>query len=315
MPDAGLQAQRPAILRTVSNPEAVDAMPFPLTFALLALAIVLAWAPPLRLGDRRAPAWTLAFAAACAAGAVASPSVLAPPALAALAVLAALAWAGAAAPRHRCVLSALAALLALAMSLHLLPGFHPVLLFQDVKLTPDAAPFTLGLGFDKAAAGLLLLAAFAPRATTWRQFASQWPTIAAAAVATAVVSIGIALAAGYVRFAPKWPDAAPAFLVANLLFTCVAEEAFFRGLIQERLMRLAETRRQPAWNWIAIAVSTGLFGLAHAGGGATWLLVATVAGLGYALVYARTRTIEGAILVHFAVNAAHFLAFTYPRLA
>jgi len=118
-----------------------------------------------------------------------------------------------------------------------------------------------------------------------------------------------------VRLEPKWSDAALAFLVANLLFTCVAEEAFFRGLIQERLMRLAETRRQPAWNWIAIAVSTLLFGLAHAGGGATWLLVATIAGLGYALVYARTRSIEGAILVHFAVNAAHFIGFTYPRLA
>jgi membrane protease YdiL (CAAX protease family) len=186
---------------------------------------------------------------------------------------------------------------------------------RDLRLTPDAAPSTLGLGFDKAAAGLLLLAAFSTRATSWRQAVLQLPAVAAVAVATAAVSIGVALAAGYVRFAPKWPEVAPTFLLANLLFTCVAEEAFFRGLIQERLMRLAETRRQPAWNGIAIAVSTVLFGLAHAGGGATWLLVATLAGLGYAVAYARTRTIEGAILVHFAVNAAHFVAFTYPRLA
>ena len=148
-----------------------------------------------------------------------------------------------------------------------------------------------------------------------RRLRSRPPGGFPAAVATAAVSIGIALAAGYVRFEPKWPGAAPAFLVANLLFTCVAEEAFFRGLVQERLMRLAESRRQPAWNAIAIAVSTLLFGLAHAAGGATWMLVATVAGLGYSLVYARTRTIEGAILVHFLVNAAHFLGFTYPRLA
>jgi len=170
------------------------------------------------------------------------------------------------------------------------------------------------LNFDKAAAGVVLLGAFCARTTSWRQFGSQLPTIALAAVVTGLVSIGIALAAGYVRFAPKWPDAAPAFLLANLLFTCVAEETFFRGLIQERLMRLAETRRQPAWNWVAITLSTVLFGLAHAGGGTTWLLVATLAGLGYAAVYARTRTIEGAILVHFVVNAAHFLGFTYPRL-
>jgi len=290
-------------------------MNFPLPFLLLALAIALVWVPPLRLAHRRVPPWTLAFGAACIAGALAPSLVLAPAALAELALLAALAWGGAAAPAWRGALSALAAVLALALSLHLLPGFHPAVLFHDVRLTPDAAPFALALGFDKAAAGLLLLAAFSTRVTSWRQFASQLPAIVAAALATSVVAIGIALAAGYVRFEPKWGEAGPAFLVANLLFTCVAEEAFFRGLIQERLMRLAETRRQPAWTWIAIALSTLLFGLAHAGGGATWMAVATVAGLGYSAIYARTRTIEGAILVHLAVNAAHFLAFTYPRLA
>ncbi|MBW8757226.1 MAG: CPBP family intramembrane metalloprotease [Burkholderiales bacterium] len=296
-------------------PPGVPPMTFPLPFVLLALAIALVWAPSLRVGTRRLSPWTFAFGAACIAGALVAPPVLSPPALAALALLAALAWGGVAAPRWRCAITVLAALLALALSLHLLPGFHPAWLFRDVHLTADAAPFGLALGFDKAAAGLLLLAAFSVRVTTWRQLAAQLPTIAAAALATAAVSIGIALAAGYVRFAPKWSEAAPAFLLANLFFTCVAEEAFFRGLIQERLMRLAEARRQPAWNWIALAVSTVLFGLAHAGGGATWLLVATVAGLGYSLVYARTRTIEGVILVHFLVNAAHFLLFTYPRLA
>ena len=290
-------------------------MHFPLSFTLLALAIALAGVPTSRIGNRQLSPWTLAFAAACAAGALAAPRVLDPSALVALAVLAALAWGGVAAPRWRCTITALAAVLALAMSLHLLPGFRPAVLFHDLHLTPDAAPFALALSFDKGAAGLLLFVAFCLRATSWRQFASQAPAIAVAILVTAAVSIGVALAAGYVRFEPKWPAAAPAFLVANLLFTCVAEEAFFRGLIQERLMRLAEARRQPAWRWIAIAVSTVLFGLAHAGGGATWMLVATVAGLGYAATYARTRTIEGAILVHFAVNAAHFLGFTYPRLA
>jgi uncharacterized protein len=290
-------------------------MNFPLPFLLLALAIALVWVPSLPVGDRRLAPWTLAFGGACIAGALAPSPVLAPTALAELALLAALARGGATAPRWRGTLAALAAALALALSLHLLPGFHPAVLFHDVHLTLDAAPFALALSFDKAAAGLLLLAAFSVRVTSWRQFASQLPAISLAVLATSIVSIGIALAAGYVRFEPKWVEASPAFLVANLLFTCVAEEAFFRGLIQERLMRLAETRRQPAWTWIAIAVSTMLFGLAHAGGGATWMAVATVAGLGYAAIYARTRTIEGAILVHFAVNAAHFLAFTYPRLA
>ena len=291
-------------------------MNFPLSFILLALAIALVWAPSLRRGNGSLPPWTLAFVAACVAGALApSPPVLTPAALAALAMLSALAWAGVSAPRWRCTFTVLAALFALAMSLHRLPGFHAVVLFHDLRLTPDAAPFALGLGFDKAAAGLVLLAAFAVRATSWRQLASQAQAIGLAIVATAAGAIGVALVTGYVRFEPKWPAAAPAFLAANLLFTCIAEEAFFRGLIQERLMRLADARGRPAWRWVAIAVSTLLFGLAHAGGGGAWMLVATIAGFGYAAVYARTRTIEAPILVHFAVNAVHFLGFTYPALA
>ena len=290
-------------------------MNFPLPFVLLALAIVLVWAPAANLGNVRLPPWTLAFAAACVAGALATPRAMEAPALAALALLAALAWSGTAAPRRRGTFVALAAVLALAISLHVLPGFHAPVLFSGVRLTPDAAPFVLALNFDKGAAGLLLQAAFCARARSWRQFASQWPTIALAAVATAAISIGVALAAGYVRFEPKWDDAAPAFLLANLFFTCVAEEAFSRGVIQEGLMRLADRRGHPAWTWAAIAVSTLLFGLAHAGGGALWMLVATIAGLGYALIYAKTRTIEGAIVVHFLVNAIHFVGFTYPALA
>jgi membrane protease YdiL (CAAX protease family) len=58
-----------------------------------------------------------------------------------------------------------------------------------------------------------------------------------------------------------------------------------------------------------------LFGLAHWGGGARYAMLASVAGLGYALVYARVRRVEASILVHFAVNAVHFVGFTYPALA
>ena len=288
-------------------------LPLPLTFDLLALAILAAWLPALRLGEYRVPPWTALLVLAVIAGA--GVRVLAWPALGALAALCTFAWAGHAAPRRRPLYVTLAALLALAMSLHWMRGFHNPVQFAGVRLTPDAAPLTQYLNFDKGAAGLVLLAAFGARSMSVREFVRQWPTILAAALATAALAIGLALALGYVRFEPKLPDATQAFLVTNLFFTCVAEEAFFRGLIQERLMRLADSRRQPAWTWIAIAASALLFGLAHAGGGATWMLIATVAGFGYAAVYARTRTIEGPIRVHGAVNAVHFLFFTYPALA
>jgi membrane protease YdiL (CAAX protease family) len=61
-------------------------------------------------------------------------------------------------------------------------------------------------------------------------------------------------------------------------------------------------------------VSTVLFGLAHARGGPGLVVLAALAGLGYAAAYLRSGRIEGAILTHFALNAVHFVAFTYPAL-
>ncbi len=58
-----------------------------------------------------------------------------------------------------------------------------------------------------------------------------------------------------------------------------------------------------------------LFGLAYFGGGISYILLATAAGIGYAIVYRRTQSIEMAMLAHFALNATHFLLFSYPRAA
>ena len=40
----------------------------------------------------------------------------------------------------------------------------------------------------------------------------------------------------------------------------------------------------------------------------------TIAGVGYAAAYARSRTVESAILAHFMLNAIRFVGFTYPSL-
>ncbi len=77
----------------------------------------------------------------------------------------------------------------------------------------------------------------------------------------------------------------------------------------------AALRGTASGNAIAIAVSSGLFGLAHFGGGVSYIVLATAAGLGYGIVYQRTRSIEMAMLAHFALNTVHFLLFTYPALA
>jgi len=55
--------------------------------------------------------------------------------------------------------------------------------------------------------------------------------------------------------------------------------------------------------------------LAHYMGGNNYILLATVAGVGYGWVYRHTGRIEASILTHFSLNSLHLLLFTYPALA
>lgn len=66
---------------------------------------------------------------------------------------------------------------------------------------------------------------------------------------------------------------------------------------------------------LAVGGSAALFGLAHWAGGWSYVLLAALAGLGYALAFRASGRIEMAILAHFGLNAVHFLLLTYPGLA
>jgi hypothetical protein len=203
-------------------------------------------------------------------------------------------------------------LFALAMSLLLLPGFPRTTLVADTVLSPGAIPYGIGLGFPKVAAGILVLGIInGDRARSWRELGRVLKlSLPVFAVTTGAVML-FALAMGFVAFDPKWTTVFLIWAVTNLFFTCLSEEAFFRGFVQAELARAGGR----AWMTIAVIVSAILFGLAHFGGGLNLVIAGVIAGLGYGLAYARTRRIEAAMAVHFGVNAVHFLLFTYPRLA
>lgn len=212
----------------------------------------------------------------------------------------------------RILAGVLALVVALILAMHKVPGFHNMLLLDKVRFSDDAIPFTLYANFDKGMAGYLMLSLFCSRASSFRQFLADGKRIALPALLTIAVLTGLGLATQFFRFHPKLPEATLLFLAVNLVLTCVAEEAFFRGLIQETIYRLGN---KPVFGYLAIAVSAVLFGLAHLGGGTQYAALATVAGLGYAIVYHRTRRLEWVILTHAAFNLCHFILFTYPRLA
>jgi uncharacterized protein len=201
--------------------------------------------------------------------------------------------------------------LGIGLALHVFPGFHNPLVVSNVVLTPAAAPYDLRLSFDKTAAGVLVLGLCYRgliRKRTELTAALQRATLPIVVTIAALVSLSLLL--HYVQWAPKWTSQFWLWAADNLIATCVSEEAFFRGFIQKEVAGALRFARYGGS--IAVATSAILFGLAHFAGGPTYVAVAAVAGLGYAVVFRRTGRVEMSILAHFLVNATHFTLFTFP---
>jgi membrane protease YdiL (CAAX protease family) len=285
-----------------------------LTFALLAAAIVSLWCSHKTAQNFiHRHVWLFVFGmslpAAMASGA------LKPAGLVGIGVFATAVWffARPGAGKFQRMLSAsVILLLSVGFMLHRVPGFNNPQVITATKFSTDAIPFTLYLNYDKTLIGLFLLGwchVRISRAGEWIETLRKTLPIAAGLIALMMV---LSVAAGYVRFDPKFPEKAWLWMGANLLFTCVAEEALFRGFIQAQLQRLWENTRHG--QLLALTAAALLFGLAHAAGGVMYVILATIAGLGYGWVYQRSGKIEASILTHFTLNAVHFFGFTYPAL-
>jgi membrane protease YdiL (CAAX protease family) len=204
---------------------------------------------------------------------------------------------------------------ALAMALPLLPGFVRIELVAPRVLSAGAEPYGIGVGFPKVVAGILILGLINPV----RSFAVPRPGLGAALakalpiwIITTLLVMVLTLCMGYTAFAPKWDTLFLLWAPINLFFTCLAEEAFFRGYLQRELANSSRASIMPG---VALVIAALIFGLLHFKGGPTYVAAGAFAGLGYGWAYLRTGRIEAAMAVHFALNATHFLLFAYPRLA
>jgi membrane protease YdiL (CAAX protease family) len=205
-------------------------------------------------------------------------------------------------------------LYAVALGLLLIPGFPRTVLVEHLVLSPGAVPYTLSVGFAKVVTGIFILAFMHPeRVRSWRELGCVLMRVVPVFVATALVVMAVALALGYVKFDPKWSPLFFTWGIVNLFFTCLSEEAFFRGFVQREIAQMGSNPKV-AGIW-AVAIASLLFGLVHLGGGWKYALAATLAGVGYGIAYRRTQRLEGSMAVHFGLNATHFLLFTYPALA
>ena len=201
--------------------------------------------------------------------------------------------------------------LALALAMHWLPGFYNGRVIPPQRFTDDAVQFSMHLNLDKPLIGfwLLLVCPWIVGPRSLRLFLHAVPM--ALALST-VLALGGALLLGVIGWAPKWPDHAWLWLLNNLLLVTLVEEALFRGYIQGGLSRWLKNLRHG--ENFALLLASLIFGLAHAGAGWQWVLLASLAGIGYGLAY-RFGGLAAAIATHFGLNLLHFGLFTYPMLA
>lgn len=283
------------------------------TYIVLILAIISLWI------KRSYAVWGTLFIAAVIVGFLqARLQWLAIPSILALALLCYLSFKKNSLFSVRLLAGILLCILSLLLGLHQLPGFNNLKVLSSVVLSPNAYPYSLYFNFDKAMIGIFILGFgwhFINQSKTKlnKSFpASSIINYIGIILLMLLVMLGLSLAIGYVTFDVKATSTFWVWAIANLFFTCIPEEAFFRGFIQNALQRRFEKLR---WGgFLACLLAAFLFGLAHFAFGLKFMFLAFVAGLFYGWVYQKSQRLEASIIAHFILNATHFLFFSYPAL-
>jgi membrane protease YdiL (CAAX protease family) len=280
-------------------------------FAALVAAMVALWAPRLTTSPGAATWWVIPFGAALVLAL--GSDFVDTWGLAALFVFVTACRLIAATPDGALRGFAIAVVLAASAGFmaHALPGFTNPRVLDGVRLSADSLPYTKFMNFDKGAMGLLLLGLVAPPRAIRRSRAPTTALLWRFGVAALVV-MAATVAVGYARWDPKLPEWWPLWLWTMVFLTALPEEALFRHLIQGGLeVWLGGTMRA---RWMAMAAASVVFGLAHAAGGVTYVVLATLAGLGYGWIYAVSGSVTASILAHTGLNLLHLLFFSYPAL-
>ena len=193
------------------------------------------------------------------------------------------------------------------------PGVHHWDILKRAYLTDDAIPYSMFFNYEKSLIGLFFIWFSAYSLANGGKWKPVLKTGVLCGIAAIVILLPLSLLLGYVKFELKLSTLFYIWALNNLIFVSIAEEALFRGMIQQTLSQWWQNYK--IGKWIALIIASILFGAAHFKGGYKYMLLAGVAGIVYGYAYMKTKKIESSVLTHFMVNATHFVFFTYPALA
>ena len=185
--------------------------------------------------------------------------------------------------------------------------FNNYRFLHNITLTSISSPYSLYFNLDKTLVGICILAfSFQNQKIT---FLPILKLLVINLLLMALVFFVLATLLGYSKFEPKLPYFTPVWIFVNLFFTCMAEEAVFRKLIQQKIY---DSIRGKYALVISLLIASVAFGLAHFKGGITYIILASLAGMFYGYIYYKSKRIEASMLLHFLFNLTHLLLFTYP---
>ncbi|CDG87751.1 CPBP family intramembrane glutamic endopeptidase [Xenorhabdus bovienii] len=268
-----------------------------MSWALLAVSLAL-------LDTRRIIAFSIAFLALIIG---ISTNVLTFPAIAALIVIAGLGTAHVYLKKHptsRIITEVLLLISVVLLFMHYIPGFNNLKYLDKVQVGPLSAPFSMYFNFDKALIPFILLFCM-PSLFTRKPVVEAFPHVWAALIVAIPALLGLATELGGLAVELHLPSWFPAFVVANIFFVSLAEEALFRGYLQQKLSQWINP-------YLALVITSLIFGAAHFAGGSLLMIFATLAGLIYGLAWMWSGRLWVAVAFHVSLNLSHLLFFTYP---
>jgi len=199
----------------------------------------------------------------------------------------------------------------LILGLNILPFFERITFVAPELVGNGTIPVGLQFSLAKPLSGILLLGLLAPTISTYfdfKEYCKAQKFIIGVAGPTLIV-LCIAFALG-LRFDVKFVSWWYLFVISNLVFTVVAEEAFFRGAIHYPLLQKFGQKV-----WVPVIVAIIFAGLHYSPVGVfngKALLMVFFAGVVYGYSFQKYGKIEFSILTHWLVNSLHFVFFTYP---